>query len=124
MKSVFLLFFLTVSCFCFSQASISATPRFTFSSHNFNPFEYVINLKSKNYLDKNNLSIYNKTTDLTDNFTKVSGKYYFSNAKFDIENSNRGVKIDSFNPNGAFDIAGAVFAGLFNTLFDTKVKIR
>lgn len=94
---------------------------FASSSIQINPLSFQLSLQDKRtYLDYYTLSIYNPTTQLNDQYLKVSEVYYLSNNKaFPYYNFN-GVKMDSFNPNGVSDFGSAIATGLLNLLFEGR----
>ncbi len=69
----------------------------------------------KNIKQTQYFSIYNNITTLNDNL-EISNIVTKQNASYMLENNFRGVKIDSFNPNGARNLRGYIFSGLFNLL--------
>ncbi len=55
-----------------------------------------------NFLTRtSSLSIYNSNTGYNDNYYLVKDDYVYTSSKLVLENSQRGYKIDSFNPYGA-----------------------
>lgn len=123
--AIFCLFFFLVS---WSQkpavyvlGKSSRTLSFASSSIQLNPLSFQLSLQDKRfYLDYYTLSIYNPTTQLNDQYLKVSDTYFLSNNKaFPYYNFN-GVKMDSFNPNGVSDFGSAIATGLLNLLFEGR----
>ncbi len=70
-------------------------------------------------------SVINSTTSLNDIHYLGSGnKMTYSKSVFTPENLMRGIKIDSFNPNGSNDLAGAIVLGVLNTVFSKPLVIK
>jgi hypothetical protein len=59
-------------------------------------------------------SIYNRTTQLNDNFSYYNGKLEYKNSMIIPENLIYNNKMDSFNPNGVCDFKSAVLTGILN----------
>jgi hypothetical protein len=85
----------------------------------FKPALVVFNFNQDSFISKkHSLSVYNSFTNLNDNYTIVSDKYYMNNVKtLSFYNFNQS-RIDSFNPGGADDFKGALLVGVFNLLFN------
>lgn len=91
--------------------------KFSDNAHSFNLKELSFGLSltdKKSYADKYLLTIYNPTTQLNDNYTLVSHKYYNTFPSYNFN----GIKKDSFNPNGVSDFGNALGFGLLNLLFE------
>lgn len=119
MKHLFYLFLLLVSCNTIAQNNSSKfrfTP--TFTSTNFNTILLNINIfQNKAFLDPKYLSIYNKSTNLNDNYYVLGSSYVMSNIKSVPIDYFMGPKIDSLNPTGATDFKSALGIGVINFIF-------
>jgi len=97
-------------------------------------FSAINNLQSVDYFTVNFhkyqdaqyfFSVINATTSLNDIYYLGSGnKMNYSKSVFIPENFMRGVKIDSFSPNGCNDLAGAIVLGVLNTVFSKTLVIK
>ena len=58
---------------------------------------------------------YNPILGTTDN---IGGSFAHANARLTVENMHRGVKIDSFNPNGASNFNEGIISGALNLIFN------
>jgi hypothetical protein len=126
MKKKYFIIILLVSLGGFAQNRTSfvlgkSNPPYSlcFSHLKLNSYSFSLFLHDKKtYLDYYTLSVYNPTTQLNDQYIKVSNGYYLSNNKaFPYYNFN-GMKMDSFNPNGVSDFGSAIASGLLNFLFE------
>ncbi len=119
MKHLFYLFLLLVSCNTIAQNNSSKflfTP--TFTNTNFNTILLNINIfQNKAFLDPKYLSIYNKSTNLNDNYYVLGSSYVMSNIKSVPIDYFMGPKIDSLNPTGATDFKSALGIGVINFIF-------
>jgi hypothetical protein len=68
-------------------------------------------------------SVYNPTTAANDTYVQTGNSMYYTRSQVVLENNYRGVKIDSFNPNGASDMKSAIATGLFNTIFKKPIRL-
>lgn len=110
----------------FSQNPVSlvlSKPNSTFSykasSFKLKDVSFALNLSDrKSYADKYFLSVYNPTTQLNDNYVKVSNAYHITNYKSFTSYNFNGMKKDSFNPNGVSDMGSALGIGFLNLLFE------
>jgi hypothetical protein len=126
MKKIFCLSFLLLSFVGFSQNPVSfvlGKPNSSFSSNastfSLTDFSFALNLTDKKIdIDKYLLTVYNPTTQMNDNYVKVSNQYYLNHySSFPIYNFN-GMKTDSFNPNGVSDFGSAIASGILNLFFE------
>lgn len=67
-------------------------------------------------------SVYNPTTAMNDTYVRTGNSAHYNHSQPVLENNFRGMKIDSFNPNGANDLGSAIATGVFNTIFGKKLK--
>lgn len=89
----------------------------SFSVLNLNPTAIQLNLNpNKNYLNYDNLTIYNSITNLNDNYYSLGEKHYLSNTKSFSNFGFEGQRIDSFNPYGTKNFGTALASGAINYL--------
>ena len=118
MKKYFAYFLFFTNVFMFAQftttnqLSFQQLPDFNvdFSSVKKKPFV----LNQLQFRTDYDFSIYNRVTQLNDNFTLYNGKYEYKNSIIIPENLIYNNKMDSFNPNGVCDFKGAIFNGILN----------
>ncbi len=67
-------------------------------------------------------SVYDLTSNLNANFYMEGSNYVMSNTTQMHQNGFGNIKKDSFNPNGASSVEGAMGMGLFMTVFDLFLK--
>lgn len=75
------------------------------------------------FYNKNDFSIYNRTTMMNDNFSVYNNKIEYKNSSIIPENLIATVKMDSFNPNTTDSFEGALLTGALNllaSLFSSK----
>lgn len=75
------------------------------------------------FYNKNDFSIYNRTTMMNDNFTVYNNKIEYKNSSIIPENLIASVKMDSLNPNATDSFEGALLTGALNllaSLFNSK----
>ena len=90
-----------------SQQSINLNVHF-----NKNKSTFVLNqLQFRTDYD---FSIFNRTTQLNDNFSYYNGKLEYKSSMIIPENLIYNNKMDSFNPNGVCDFKSAVLTGILN----------
>jgi hypothetical protein len=81
---------------------------------NFNNNKPTFVLNQLQFRTDYDFSIYNRTTQLNDNFSYYNGKLEYKNSMIIPENLIYNNKMDSFNPNGVCDFKGAIFNGILN----------
>jgi hypothetical protein len=81
---------------------------------NFNNNKPTFVLNQLQFRTDYDFSIYNRTTQLNDNFSYYNGKLEYKNSMIIPENLIYNNKMDSFNPNGVSDFKGAIFNGILN----------
>lgn len=129
MKYTIFLFFIFSGYFSFAQVPLQtitfSKQNTRFNANNFNAANYATSLKLKNRFDRYSLTIHNPMMNLNDNYTYISGNYRYKNSTIALptDNFQRGIKIDSFNPNGAYNLESSVITGLFNLVFDKSIKL-
>jgi len=93
---------------------------FTAASVQLSPASFSLSLHhQQKYIDYYTLSLYNPTTQLNDQYVKVSNGYFLSNTKSFPSYNFKGMKKDSFNPYGVSDFGSAIASGLLNLLFES-----
>lgn len=83
-------------------------------SFNFNKPTYTFT--QLQFYNKNDFSIYNRTTMMNDNFTVYNNQIEYKNSSIIPENLIATVKMDSFNPNATDSFEGAFLTGAINLL--------
>lgn len=98
----------------------SSTIKFlpTLTNINFTNNSFQMNLNSFRFNNANQLSLYNPTTNLNDNYYLVGEKYFMSNTKSFSFIGPDGQRIDSFNPSGTNDLRSALIVGAIHSLLD------
>jgi hypothetical protein len=81
---------------------------------NFNKNKPSFVLNQLQFRTDYDFSIYNRTTQLNDNFSYYNGKLEYKNSMIIPENLIYNNKMDSFNPNGVCDFKSAVLTGILN----------
>ena len=81
---------------------------------NFNKNKPSFVLNQLQFRTDYDFSIYNRTTQLNDNFSYYNGKLEYKNSMIIPENLIYNNKMDSFNPNGVSDFKSAVLTGILN----------
>ncbi|RBA29955.1 hypothetical protein [Flavobacterium tibetense] len=81
---------------------------------NFNNNKPTFVLNQLQFRTDYDFSIYNRTTQLNDNFSYYNGKLEYKNSIIIPENLIYNNKMDSFNPNGVSDFKGALLTGFLN----------
>jgi hypothetical protein len=120
MKKLIYFSFLFVCLVSFGQNN-TTNYRFlpSLASVNVKPVSFQINLGRNNWLSKKgNLSLYNPTTNLNDNYYVLGKSYRMSNTKTFSMYGFEGQRIDSFNPSGTKDLGSAFIFGAINTILD------
>jgi hypothetical protein len=120
MKKLIYISFLFVCVVSFGQNN-TTNYRFlpNLASVNVKPVSFQINLGNNNRLSKKgNLSLYNPTTNLNDNYYVLGKSYRMSNTKSFSTYGFEGQRIDSFNPSGTKDLGSAFIFGAINTILD------
>lgn len=97
-------------------------------SYQFMPVLSSVNLKSGSFqvaLNKNNffskkdnLTLYNPTTNINDYYYILGKTYRMSNTKSFPTYGFEGQRIDSFNPSGTKDLGSAFIFGAINTILE------
>jgi hypothetical protein len=118
MKWKLLMVTLLIGISSIAQSNLSvlpASPKFGTSKAQFNAAKFSANLANSMKSD-HTIIVYNSTTGMTNAYTNGFAAT-FSNAALLSQNLLRGIKVDSFNPNGACSFGEAVGDGLLNLIF-------
>ena len=119
MKNLLLLLFVLNFSLVFCQNKIKSFKFLpTLSNVNFSNNSYLLNFNYNKPSSLYQLSIYNPTTNLNDNYYLVGGKYFMSNTKSFFFFGPDGQKIDSFNPSGTNDFKSALLMGIINKIIE------
>lgn len=91
----------------------------TFSAIDWKP---KISFNAISFYSKYDLSVYNRATGFNDNYMLYNGKAEYVNSQYVDHNGIFNNKLDSFNPNGATEMGGALLTGACNMLLDLIKK--
>lgn len=81
-----------------------------------------ISFNALEFYSKYDLSLYNRATGFNDNYMLYNGKAEYINSQYVDFNGIFNNKLDSFNPNGATEMGGALITGVCNMLLDLIEK--
>ena len=112
---VIILLFLNIYLFAQMKTVIAQTFQQPINLNvNFNKNKPSFVLNQLQFRTDYDFSIYNRTTQLNDNFSYYNGKLEYKNSMIIPENLIYNNKMDSFNPNGVCDFKSAVLTGILN----------
>jgi hypothetical protein len=114
MKNILIFILSSYSVLC--QNQFKSLPKLPSTFVNFSNNTYLLSFNYKKPSSLYQLSIYNSTTNLNDNYYLIGEKYYMSNTKSFSFFGPDGQRIDSFNPNGTNDFKSALVIGVVNSL--------
>jgi hypothetical protein len=95
----------------FSTGNLNSTFKSTLQDINVSQY--------KDFIETNNLSLYNKNTDSSDNYFLLGNRYVTSNVKSFSQGCLYCPKTDSFSPTGTPDFKSALGIGVINFLIDS-----
>lgn len=120
MKKIFYLLFLGIGIVTYGQNK-TFSYRFlpSLASATLKPVSFQINFNRNNlFSNKDNLTLYNPTTNLNDTYYVLGKSYRMSNTKSFPIYGFEGQRIDSFNPSGTKDLGSAFIFGAINSILD------
>jgi hypothetical protein len=117
MKKYFVIALLSSNVYLFAQMKtiITQTSQQSINLNvHFNKNKSTFVLNQLQFRTDYDFSIFNRTTQLNDNFSYYNGKLEYKSSMIIPENLIYNNKMDSFNPNGVCDFKGAILTGILN----------